>query len=822
MEGQVIAFQISIYADIRANPPEVPYSRPGALLWERQVDDFVIATPDDPPGSQGWYDPYTGEWLPDDHFDYFLYNVFLSEPDWFWQEEGTIYWLAISAVVADPSVTQWGWKSTLDHWSDDAVWAFLGAYNWIDMWEPPYFMQSLDLAFVITGGLECEPTPDSSTCSTVTCPVGSDLCLPMCARFDPGTGNNTIVECQCIPPDSCHAAVPTGVWSSCVVPDNGNGTADLPPVGCQYQSPDEKWMITSGLPPNTTIEMVGLLEDFINMVAGAGGSLGGEYEQFDATLDLTVSGTGDLAGFNRHLSVPVSCETHSAPRTPGDPVQSFAVDFYSLDGELFGDPDFCAFKVNGGTAFGVQSPGRTVLTELPTGDYAVESFFDVYYEIEFEGCPGSQLDDYMGTTTGVIRINTGGLRAICLGECPAGWACDEIETLNPDGTVEICCECVQQVCEPNYDSSACKAGTCETPSEECQPLCMVIDLESGRINVDSCECIVENDCHAAPSLGVSSSCVVPDNGTGTGDLPPEGCQYQSPDDKWMITEGLPAGTTIEMAGIVDDFTNIVTGSGGSLGGEYEQFDATLDLTVTGTGSLAGFNRHLWVPVFCETHSAPRTPGDPVQTFAVDFDSLVGELFGDPDFCTFGIKGGTGFGMQSPGQTRLIELPSGDFAVESFFDVAYQIEFEGCPGSQLEDYTGTTTDTIRIRTGLLPPECDGDCPPGDSCSATVTINADGTAVYCCECVSEACDAIIGDANDSEGEVPIDIDDVVFLIAYIFSGGSEPIPYGVASGDADCSCNVVDIDDVVYLITYIFSGGPPPCTCEGWVGLCGALH
>jgi hypothetical protein len=62
---------------------------------------------------------------------------------------------------------------------------------------------------------------------------------------------------------------------------------------------------------------------------------------------------------------------------------------------------------------------------------------------------------------------------------------------------------------------------------------------------------------------------------------------------------------------------------------------------------------------------------------------------------------------------------------------------------------------------------------------------------------------GDADDS-GE--IDIDDVVYLIAYIFSGGPPPDP--IEAGDADCSGDI-DIDDVVYLIAYIFSGGPAPC-------------
>jgi len=66
---------------------------------------------------------------------------------------------------------------------------------------------------------------------------------------------------------------------------------------------------------------------------------------------------------------------------------------------------------------------------------------------------------------------------------------------------------------------------------------------------------------------------------------------------------------------------------------------------------------------------------------------------------------------------------------------------------------------------------------------------------------------GDA-DLSGNV--DIDDVVYLIAYIFGGGPAPNP--IASGDANCSGGV-DIDDVVYLISYIFQGGNSPCDSNG---------
>ncbi len=67
-------------------------------------------------------------------------------------------------------------------------------------------------------------------------------------------------------------------------------------------------------------------------------------------------------------------------------------------------------------------------------------------------------------------------------------------------------------------------------------------------------------------------------------------------------------------------------------------------------------------------------------------------------------------------------------------------------------------------------------------------------------------VCGDANAS---AQVDIDDVVFLIAYIFQGGPAPTP--LEAGDANCSGGI-DIDDVVYLIAYIFQGGPVPCaTC-----------
>ena len=62
------------------------------------------------------------------------------------------------------------------------------------------------------------------------------------------------------------------------------------------------------------------------------------------------------------------------------------------------------------------------------------------------------------------------------------------------------------------------------------------------------------------------------------------------------------------------------------------------------------------------------------------------------------------------------------------------------------------------------------------------------------------------GDADGSGFVDIDDVIFLIDYIFSDGPAPEP--LESGDVDCS-EAIDIDDVVYLIAYIFASGPAPC-------------
>ncbi len=85
-------------------------------------------------------------------------------------------------------------------------------------------------------------------------------------------------------------------------------------------------------------------------------------------------------------------------------------------------------------------------------------------------------------------------------------------------------------------------------------------------------------------------------------------------------------------------------------------------------------------------------------------------------------------------------------------------------------------------------------------------SDGLAVVSTDIDSVFVEVDSYDPGDADGNGSIDIDDIVFLIDYVF--GSGPAPDPVEAGDADCS-GAVDIDDIVYLIDYVFSGGPAPC-------------
>ncbi|MGB2805748.1 MAG: dockerin type I repeat-containing protein [Candidatus Zixiibacteriota bacterium] len=128
-------FGIGIYSNIPADV-DTPWSRPGEQLW--WWEGFIDGIPFDPPTLEAWYDPDTGSFFCNDHAAYWRYDFFLAQhpgADSFFQYEGQIYWLMIT--TADQPPFQWGWKTSRDHFMDDAVWGLDWFGPWFEMYEPP-------------------------------------------------------------------------------------------------------------------------------------------------------------------------------------------------------------------------------------------------------------------------------------------------------------------------------------------------------------------------------------------------------------------------------------------------------------------------------------------------------------------------------------------------------------------------------------------------------------------------------------------------------------------------------------------------------------
>jgi len=123
-----------------------------------------------------------------------------------------------------------------------------------------------------------------------------------------------------------------------------------------------------------------------------------------------------------------------------------------------------------------------------------------------------------------------------------------------------------------------------------------------------------------------------------------------------------------------------------------------------------------------------------------------------------------------------------------------------------------------RDDLSTPAVDEGCDPEDEVSFYVNgvpATAVPTVIWTSNGETSLADLSAGDnpyiCGDADGSGAVDIDDVVYLIQYIFAGGPEPNPQ--QSGDADATGGT-DIDDVVYLIAYIFASGYEPL-CTGTV-------
>lgn len=161
-----VMFVLSIHKDIPAHESPTGYSMPGEVLWWRhfQPGDFV-ALPYAAGLLEGWMDPPANYYWPGDTVCW-RYDFFIPESEAFTQrgnpDEPVVYWLDVQAFPMD-EYARFGWKTSRDHWNDDAVWGtgnepYLGP--WWELRYPPRHElegQSIDLAFAITGRAGAPP-----------------------------------------------------------------------------------------------------------------------------------------------------------------------------------------------------------------------------------------------------------------------------------------------------------------------------------------------------------------------------------------------------------------------------------------------------------------------------------------------------------------------------------------------------------------------------------------------------------------------------------------------------------------------------------------
>ena len=169
-----VTFTLSIHEDIPSNGSPTGYSMPGEVKWVRTFYPGEFTARIWASGiEEGWMNPPEEYFFPAD-WTCWQYNFFIDEAEAFIQEgttdEPIVYWLDVQAIPNDLS-TRFGWKTSLDHWNDDAVWGqgqepYPGP--WQELRYPPQhemYGQSIDLAFVITTKeeeLDFGDAPDST------------------------------------------------------------------------------------------------------------------------------------------------------------------------------------------------------------------------------------------------------------------------------------------------------------------------------------------------------------------------------------------------------------------------------------------------------------------------------------------------------------------------------------------------------------------------------------------------------------------------------------------------------------------------------------
>lgn len=217
--GTISNITLSIHADIPAGQSPLGYSMPGSLLWEVIVTNgfgvLLWGT-----GEQGWLEP-PSYFEPMNHTNTYMVAI-TNIPNPFTQVSGTIYWLDVSFHASGGFP---GWKTSTNHWNDDAVYSWQGGWGELTNLMPPF--ESLDMAFVIDGGGGDEPEEPQAVCpkwiQEPDCDIGLDIESWWSAS---GVGINPLAADDWLCDGRPVAAIR---WWGSYVGYESNSPAELPP-----------------------------------------------------------------------------------------------------------------------------------------------------------------------------------------------------------------------------------------------------------------------------------------------------------------------------------------------------------------------------------------------------------------------------------------------------------------------------------------------------------------------------------------------------------------------------------------------------------------
>ena len=201
---------------------------------------------------------------------------------------------------------------------------------------------------------------------------------------------------------------------TCMVPDIG-GTARFPvDASGGYPGPPSLRLAVDALPAGSPL-LGSLTLTAISVTQTNGGALGGHAQSFSGKIDVQLTGVGAHAGYSRLITLPISGQSASAPRGGSATPQSFESDVVSIFGQILGDSDFSLFRFTAGSSFGMPSPGHTVFTREGSL-WSADSYFDLTYQIEFNGAAGGPFAGIHSVTTSANRFQAGSLHQVSVEE----------------------------------------------------------------------------------------------------------------------------------------------------------------------------------------------------------------------------------------------------------------------------------------------------------------------------------------------------------------------------------------------------------------------